>query len=170
MDYFIYKSKPKHYIELFTFLTKNKENFEEYITHPRISRSFEAFLLTIGEKCGEIKEQPEEEFEKYKTGLKNIGDFLVENYQNVFENNVAIYILRAFIRIIGSEDPFDSFSNKDKSLTNKKTFKKKNDNNFNIKDIKPKLVPDEWKIHSYLKKFAQCTANLNNILGKKTAF
>ena len=103
----------------------------------------------------------------YLRGLKNIGEFLVENYEKIFENNVAIYILRTFIRIIGVEDPFDGLSTKDKSLTNKKSFKKNFDNNFNMKDIKPKLIPDEWKTHSYLKKFALCTVEFSNILGNE---
>jgi hypothetical protein len=145
-------------------MTKNKENFEEFLTNPRISRAFETCLLTIGEK---IDNKNEEQNEKYKTGLKNIGDFFVENYQKIIEDNIAIYVLRSFIRVVGTEDPFESFSAKDKSLSNKTKYKK-NDNNFSIKDIKPKLIPDEWKIHSYLKKFAQCTANFTNVLGNLT--
>ena len=164
VDYFIYKSKPNHFSEIFSILTKNKENFEDYMTHPKISRAFEACLLTIGEKI-QNKNADEEENEVYLRGLKNIGEFLVDNYEKVFENNIAIYILRTFIRIIGVTDPFESLSNKDKSLTNKKSFRTKNDNSFSMKDIKPKLIPDEWKTHSYLKKFARCTASFSNILG-----
>jgi hypothetical protein len=165
VDYFISKSKPKHFVEIFKFLTKTKENFEDFISHPRLSRAIEAILVTIGDKI-ESASGDDEENEVYLRGLKNIGEFLVENYEKIFENNVAIYILRTFIRIIGVEDPFDSLSNKDKSLTNKKSFKKNFDNHFSIKDIKPKLIPDDWKTHSYLKKFALCTGVFSNILGK----
>lgn len=145
IDFFIYKSKPKHFIELFELIAK-EDYLNEYLKDVRISRAFEAFLICAGNKIDTLNN------ERIKTILKTIGNYFVDNFNEIIENEFAIYILRSFILIIGNKNPFDT-NNKELSSSNIKK-KQKEQLSFNLKSVnKLKELPDDWKLKKFLKKF-----------------
>lgn len=159
-DYFINKSKSKYFSKLFSFLTKNDDLLNFYINDSKISRSIELFILLTANK-----QDSDEINEELKSNLIRIGDYLSSNLETIMSNSVAIFLPRAFIRVIGDNDPFDAYSLKDKSITNKKTNNQQRSSKI-INNIQVNQIPQEWGLDKYLKSFSKRVAKLDNILGE----
>ena len=69
--------------------------------------------------------------------------------------------MRCFLRIIGQEDPLEPSQMQQNNNSSKKKFNK----DFNIKNIEIKLLPKEWKLKKFLKKFSKNLDDIN-VLGK----
>ena len=155
IDYFIYKSSLEHCIKILELIVNDK--LEEYLADRRISRAYEACLLTIGEKVSSNSNSTT--IETTKELLEKLGDYLVKNFEQILETENGIFCLRCFIRIIGEEDPLEQPIQQNSNI--KKKF---NNREFNIKNIEVKLLPKEWKFKKYIKKLSKHLYDLN-VLG-----
>jgi hypothetical protein len=166
IDYFIYKSSFENFIRLFELLTSDSNKLNDYLSDSRVSRAYEACLALVGEKIASAKKVStnEENLDKLKNLLSNLGDYLVENFESIIETHNGVFALRYFLRVIGDEDVIEQATSYN-SNTNKSNKKFQNKNNeFNIKNIQVKQVPKEWKLNKYLKKLSKKLDNIN-ILG-----
>jgi hypothetical protein len=174
IDLFIYKSKPMHFARFFEIITSDDSLIEKLLSDRRSSRAYEACLLCLGDKLSSIKEETankddktakdisdqDDLLKKLKKILKKFSNYLVDKFDHIIDTQDGIYSLRAFLRIIGNEDPLEQ------SLpisTNKKPNRRKEE--FNMKNINVKLVPTEWNMNKLIKKFAKSVLNLN-LLGR----
>jgi len=155
MDFFIYKSNIDHFLKIFKLLIVDNEKLEEYICDRRISRAYEACLTCLADKF--LSKKPsEDQLESVKTCLKSLGNYLVKNFESIIDTEDGIFTLRCFLRVIGGKDLLESVPNQNNK--NKKNKWKRTE--FNIRDIEIRLIPDEWKIKKFLKKFPLDDINL----------
>jgi hypothetical protein len=166
IDYFIYKSSLENFVRLFELLTSDSNKLNDYLSDSRVSRAYEACLALVGEKIalGKKVSTNEENLDKLKSLLSNLGDYLVENFESIIETHNGVFALRYFLRVIGDEDVVEqaTSNNSNTNKSNKKFQNKQNE--FNIKNVQVKLVPKEWKLNKYLKKLSKKLDDIN-ILG-----
>ncbi len=166
IDYFIYKSNLINFVNLFELITSSTEKLNEFLNDRRISRAYEACLLLMGDKIANTQnsglEANADALKKLKKSLASLADYLAENFQTILETENGIFALRAFLRIIGEPDDLEVAANAVNDQRSAKRFK----NEFNVKNLPVKLVPTEWKLNKYLKKFSKFLSDIN-VLGKK---
>lgn len=155
IDFFIYKSTLDNFISLFDLLTNDSARLNELLSDSRTSRAYEACLLVIGGKIKDSNDQAK--LDKLKQALKNLGDYFVENFENIIETQNGIFAMRAFLRIIGKPDVLEQ--PQPAEAAGKKYFKKPRE--FNIKNVEVKLVPDDWKTDKFIKKIAKFIKEIN---------
>ncbi|CAF0712043.1 unnamed protein product [Brachionus calyciflorus] len=157
IDYFIYKSTLERFTQLFELLTSNSERLKELLNDTRTSRAYEACLLIIG---GKVKGSNDvEKFETLKNCMCNLGDYFVSNLEDILESHNGIFALRSFLRVIGKPDVLEAQPNE--GNTNKKFNKFRRNQEFSIKDVEVKLVPEDWKLNVYIKKFSKSLKDMN---------
>lgn len=159
IDYFVYKSKTSHFVELFDLVTK-EDCLAEYVFDVKISRALEAVLTCLPHKL-----DSESHFEQYRKCLKRLGNYFTENFQGVIDNEIAIFTLRSFLRILRSNEAQEK---SEISTSNLKKPQKKQDKSkqfyFNLKGLETKFIPDDWKIQKFLKKFNELVVKIPNLL------
>lgn len=138
---------------------------EEFLADRRMSRVYEACLTTIGEKLITAAKAPNaeqnEKIDSIKVLLGKLGDYLFQNFETIIETQNGIFCLRCFLRVLGKEDPLEQ----PQIQQNNSNSKRKNNKEFNIKNIEIKQLPSEWKFKKYLKKFSKKLSDIN-VLGK----
>ena len=154
-DFFIYKADIKYFLKIFKLLISDENKLEEYISDRRISRAYEACLTCFGHKFS--KNPTAEQAEIGKECLKTLGKFLVKNFENILDSENGIFTLRCFLRIIGNKDLFETPPPNQQSKNKKNKFQK---TEFNIRNVEIKVIPDEWKLEKFLKKFSLEDINL----------
>lgn len=143
-----------HCLKILELIINDK--LEEYLADRRISRAYEACLLTIGEKIAANSNS--DTIESVKQLLEKLGNYLVENFEQILETENGIFCLRCFLRIIGEEDSLEQ-ANTQQQNTNVK--KKPNNKEFNIRNVNVKQLPNEWKFKKFIKKLSKHLYNLN---------
>lgn len=151
IDYFLYQSSLEHFSTFFTILTSKNELLNELLSDTRTSRAYEACLMLIGNK---IKTTGQDQVESLKNCMVNLGEYFVSNFENILETHNGIFSLRAFLRVIGNQDILETVPNE----TNKKKFKNQQ---FNIKNVCVKIVPNDWNLDNYIKKFSKFLKEMN---------
>jgi hypothetical protein len=146
----------------------------------RSSRAYEACLICLGDKLSSIKNEvtsnnskclnqdnaeQDDLLKKLKKILKKFSNYLVDKFDYIMETQNGIYSLRAFLRIIGNEDPLEENASNN---NNKKANKRKTSDQFNMKNVEVKLLPIDWNMNKSIKKFAKSVLNLN-LLGRSRA-
>ena len=160
IDYFVYKSNLSNFASLFSLITLTPERLSELVNDRRISRAYEACLILAGEKITFAKStSPEDtaDLEKLKQSLTNLAEYLLENFQSILETENGVFALRSFLRIVGQPDQLETAAANETRSNTKNKFKKE----FNVKNLSVKLVPDEWKLSKYIKKFVTCLSDIN---------
>ncbi|RNA19736.1 nucleolar 9 [Brachionus plicatilis] len=149
IDYFLYKSSLENFTKFFSILTSDSGRLEHLLADTRTSRAYEACLMLIGNKTKTSSHE-----ESLKKCMLNLGDYFVSNLENILETHNGIFSLRSFLRVIGSPDILEAVSNE----TNKK---KHRNQEFNIKNVCVKIVPQDWNLDVYIKKFSKSLKEMN---------
>ena len=163
IDFFIFKSNLDNYVRLFDLITQSTQRLEEFLSDRRISRAYEACLIVMGDKVASKSENYDSNINTLKKSVSNLASYLKENFEAILENQNGIFALRSFLRIIGQPDVLETPASMDTNKKRPNRFKKQVE--FSIKDIQPKMIPNEWKLDKYIKKFAKNLQNIN-VLGK----
>jgi hypothetical protein len=135
-------------------ITQNEDRIGTFLADSRISRAYEACLTLIGQKLNDNKEQ--ESVDEAKCCMERLGKYLDENFVNILETRNGIFTMRAFLKIIGNDDPIEQASKPFEAKKNKKQPQE-----FSIKSIQPKLLPNEWKLGKFIKKYAKHLDDIN---------
>lgn len=141
---------------------------KEFTGDRRISRAYEACLLLIADKINQSNsetatESYQENIQTLKSSLSTLGKYLVDGFGDIIETQNGIFTLRSFLRVIGESDLFETQISSNTNKSNKKGNKSKKDE-FSIKNLEIKVVPNDWKLGKFIQKFAKNLKEIN-ILG-----
>jgi hypothetical protein len=136
------------------------------LNEQRASRAYDACLLLCGEKIKSGVGSPnyEANIEKLKAGLDRLSEHFIANFDTMLVTQLGVFALRALLRVIGQPDPLDEQATQNAN-PKKAAFAKKQQNEFNIKNLEMKLIPGEWKIRKFIKRVAKNLKEIN-VLGK----
>ena len=160
IDYFVYKSTLKNFVNLFELMTNEPKRLSEFLNDRRISRAYEACLIVVGDKVATQAAADELHWKRVKKSLTNLADYLAENFQTILETENGVFAVRSFLRVVGEIDELE-----EPAASSDARSSKKHQHEFNVKKLPVKLVPPEWKLNKYIKKFAKCLSEIN-VLGE----
>ncbi len=157
IDYFIHRASLAHFLALFKLLAIDNAQLQDHISDRRISRAYEASLTCMGAKYKQIPQATEAQTALGKECTKALGNLLVKNFESILDTENGIFTLRCFLRVIGSDDPLEAPPASQQNKNKKNKWQKAE---FNIREVKLELLPEEWKIKKFLKKFDLSDVNL----------
>ncbi len=111
----------------------------------------------MGAKYKQINPASADQVALGKECAKALGNFLVKNFESIIDSENGIFTLRCFLRVIGSEDPLEQVP---ASQLNKNKKNKWQKAEFNIREVRVELLPEDWKLKKFLKKFNLSDVNL----------
>ena len=138
-----------------SILTSSPERIDELLGDSRSARAYDACVLLMGEKAT-INDTD------LKSCLTRLGDYFVENFDSILDSSKSgIFAMRSFLKAIGKKDLVESSTN---SNSGQKGGKRAAKEVFSMKNYDFKVVPDEWNMKEYLKKFYKKIKD-KNVLG-----
>lgn len=171
VDFFLFKIDLEKFVQFFDLITNDKSKVDQLLRDQKISRAYDACLLLTGEKLKSAhdKNNSQTTVNKLNGCLTQLGDYFVENLESILESHNGIYALRSFLRIIGEPDLLDNSTgiednnnnNNNGKFSSNKSNAKRFANQFSLKHIQIRMLPEEWDMKKYVKKFYKLVKDKN---------
>jgi hypothetical protein len=162
IDYFLYKIGLEQFVSFLSLLTNSPERIQQVLADTKTSRAFDAFLILASDKLKPSSN--EASIERLKDCLNKLGDYFVENFDSILDNQSGIFAMRSFLKVIGGPDLLEQ--NVHSTNNNQSNKKRKGVNEFRLKNLEIKVLPNEWELDTYIKKFYKNIKD-KNILGRR---